>query len=168
MGGRRPPRDAGEGLLRPLPRPKGVLAIDDMIAALVNLDVNGLCLQWRNHLGGTPPAHLPRWLLMKILAHRIQTTAFGGLDKETRRVVRQPEGRRLASPDLHPFEARIPTTREGTELKTGALLDRLTRSLADFAKLVELFDAHQVSFVSVTQAFNTTTSMGRLTAARLT
>jgi site-specific DNA recombinase len=42
-------------------------------------------------------------------------------------------------------------------------VDRLTRSLADFAKLVELFDAHQVSFVSVTQAFNTTTSMGRLT-----
>src|SRR6202142_1138771 len=42
-------------------------------------------------------------------------------------------------------------------------VDRLTRSLADFAKLIELFDAHQVSFVSVTQAFNTTTSMGRLT-----
>src|ERR1700719_1808843 len=42
-------------------------------------------------------------------------------------------------------------------------VDRLTCSLADFAKLVELFDAHQVSFVSVTQAFNTTTSMGRLT-----
>ena len=39
----------------------------------------------------------------------------------------------------------------------------MTRSLADFAKLVELFDAYQVSFVSVTQAFNTTTSMGRLT-----
>src|SRR6516164_10529506 len=38
-----------------------------------------------------------------------------------------------------------------------------TRSLADFAKLVELFDAHGVSFVSVTQQFNTTTSMGRLT-----
>src|SRR5690242_18480818 len=42
-------------------------------------------------------------------------------------------------------------------------VDRLTRSLADFAKLVELFDAHSVSFVSVTQQFNTTTSMGRLT-----
>ena len=42
-------------------------------------------------------------------------------------------------------------------------VDRLTRSLADFAKLVELFDEHGVSFVSVTQAFNTTTSMGRLT-----
>ncbi|CAN5239774.1 hypothetical protein BH10PSE7_BH10PSE7_36100 [soil metagenome] len=42
-------------------------------------------------------------------------------------------------------------------------VDRLTRSLADFAKLVELFDGHAVSFVSVTQSFNTTTSMGRLT-----
>src|SRR5205807_10420850 len=42
-------------------------------------------------------------------------------------------------------------------------VDRLTRSLADFAKLVELFDAHNVSFVSVTQSFNTTSSMGRLT-----
>src|SRR6202165_4356643 len=42
-------------------------------------------------------------------------------------------------------------------------VDRLTRSLADFAKLVELFDSHGVSFVSVTQQLNTTTSMGRLT-----
>lgn len=42
-------------------------------------------------------------------------------------------------------------------------VDRLTRSLADFAKIVEAFDARGVSFVSVTQAFNTTTSMGRLT-----
>ncbi|MGH7780576.1 MAG: recombinase family protein [Candidatus Binataceae bacterium] len=42
-------------------------------------------------------------------------------------------------------------------------VDRLTRSLADFAKMVELFDAQGVSFVSVTQQFNTTTSMGRLT-----
>lgn len=42
-------------------------------------------------------------------------------------------------------------------------IDRLTRSLFDFAKIVETFDAHKVSFVSVTQAFNTTTSMGRLT-----
>ena len=42
-------------------------------------------------------------------------------------------------------------------------VDRLTRSLADFAKMVELFDAHSVSFVAVTQQFNTTTSMGRLT-----
>jgi site-specific DNA recombinase len=42
-------------------------------------------------------------------------------------------------------------------------VDRLTRSVADFAKLVELFDEHGVSFVSITQSFNTTSSMGRLT-----
>src|SRR5947209_9583184 len=56
-----------------------------------------------------------------------------------------------------------------TEVRAGRIViivvykvDRLTRSLADFAKLVELFDQHSVSFVSVTQSFNTTTSMGRL------
>ena len=42
-------------------------------------------------------------------------------------------------------------------------VDRLTRSLMDFAKMVELFDRHGVTFVAVTQQFNTTTSMGRLT-----
>jgi site-specific DNA recombinase len=42
-------------------------------------------------------------------------------------------------------------------------VDRLTRSLADFAKIIEILDAHKVSFVSVTQQFNTTSSMGRLT-----
>ena len=57
-----------------------------------------------------------------------------------------------------------------TEVKEGRVdvivvykVDRLTRSLADFAKLVETFDKHEVSFVSVTQSFNTTSSMGRLT-----
>src|SRR5258708_39048776 len=42
-------------------------------------------------------------------------------------------------------------------------VDRLTRSLSDFAKMVEVFDVRGVSFVAVTQQFNTTTSMGRLT-----
>src|SRR5215813_7494682 len=42
-------------------------------------------------------------------------------------------------------------------------VDRLTRSLSDFAKIVEVFDTQGVSFVAVTQQFNTTTSMGRLT-----
>src|SRR5215831_10200195 len=57
-----------------------------------------------------------------------------------------------------------------TEVRAGKVdvivvykVDRLTRSLSDFAKLVELFDQHAVSFVSVTQSFNTTSSMGRLT-----
>src|SRR4051794_26823479 len=42
-------------------------------------------------------------------------------------------------------------------------VDRLTRRLADFAKIVEILDSHRVSFVFVTQQFNTTSSMGRLT-----
>ena len=42
-------------------------------------------------------------------------------------------------------------------------VDRLQRSLIDFARIVEVFDRHNVSFVSITQPFNTTTSMGRLT-----
>lgn len=42
-------------------------------------------------------------------------------------------------------------------------VDRLTRTLSDFARMVEIFDEYEVSFVSVTQQFNTTTSMGRLT-----
>ena len=42
-------------------------------------------------------------------------------------------------------------------------VDRLTRALSDFARMVDIFDQHGVSFVSVTQQFNTTTSMGRLT-----
>ena len=58
----------------------------------------------------------------------------------------------------------IEDVRQGrTDIIVVYKVDRLTRSLADFAKLVELFDEHDVSFVSVTQAFNTTTSMGRLT-----
>ena len=108
----------------PAQRSDEAASLSDLIAGLADLDANGLRLQWRNHLGGTPPAHLPRWLLMKILAYRIQATAFGGLDKETLRVLRQPKGHRLASSNLHPFEARIATTREGTKLKAGALLAR--------------------------------------------
>lgn len=45
-------------------------------------------------------------------------------------------------------------------------VDRLTRALSDFAKLVEIFDRHGVSFVSITQQFNTTTSMGAADAER--
>ena len=65
---------------------------------------------------------------------------------------------------------RPAVTRLIDEVKRGRIqvivvykIDRLTRSLADFARLVEVLDAHGASFVSVTQQFNTTTSMGRLT-----
>ena len=62
------------------------------------------------------------------------------------------------------LDACSPTSSAGRWTSSGPYkMDRLTRSLTDFAKLVERFEAHGVTFVSVTQAFNTTTSMGRLT-----
>lgn len=118
------PRSVGEGLLRPTPRSDSLLTLDPTIAGLVELDVNGLCLQWRNRVGGTPPAHLPRWLLTRVLAYRIQAAELGGLDKETQSVLRQPKGGRLGSAEGRPFEARVPTTREGAKLRAGALLAR--------------------------------------------
>ena len=70
-------------------------------------------------------------------------------------------GASLDRPDLQRLLAEIAAGRVDTVVVYK--VDRLTRSLTDFAKLVELFDKYGVSFVSVTQAFNTTTSMGRLT-----
>ena len=70
-------------------------------------------------------------------------------------------GGSLDRPDLKRLMADVAARR--LDVIVVYKVDRLTRSLADFAKLVELFDAHGVSVVSVTQAFNTTTSMGRLT-----
>jgi site-specific DNA recombinase len=70
-------------------------------------------------------------------------------------------GASLARPALQALLAAVRARKVDTVV--AYKIDRLTRSLADFAKLIELFDAHAVSFVAVTQQFNTTTSMGRLT-----
>lgn len=70
-------------------------------------------------------------------------------------------GGTLDRPDLQRLLADIRARK--VDIVVVYKVDRLTRSLTDFAKLVELFDANSVSFVSVTQAFNTTNSMGRLT-----
>jgi DNA invertase Pin-like site-specific DNA recombinase len=230
--------------------PSEAETLDAMIAGLVDLDADQLRLQWRNQMGGTVLAHLPRWLLQRVLAYRLQAATLGDLDKATVRFIRASQGDAIDSADDRPFKKRKPRTRDGISLNWGALLrkaslrcaiytrvstengleqefnsldnqreaseayvrshahegwklirdgyddggfsggsmdrpalakllddvrarkidvivvykvDRLTRSLADFAKLVDLFDEHDVSFISVTQAFNTTTSMGRLT-----
>jgi DNA invertase Pin-like site-specific DNA recombinase len=69
-----------------------------------------------------------------------------------------------ASLDRPALQQLLADVRAGTiDIVLVYKVDRLTRSLADFAKLIELFDAHDVSFVSVTQSFNTSSSMGRLT-----
>ena len=70
-------------------------------------------------------------------------------------------GATLARPALHRLLADIEAGR--VDVLVVYKVDRLTRALADFARLIEIFDRHAVSFVSVTQQFSTTTSMGRLT-----
>ena len=100
-----------------LPLDASVLSI---VANLEGLDLNGLRRQWRAHLGGEPPTHPPRWLLMRVLAYRLQSDAFGGLDKSIQRILRSGKEDGVGAP----FDRREPQTREGVSLKVGALLVR--------------------------------------------
>src|SRR5580704_6368559 len=69
-----------------------------IVANLEGLDLNGLRRQWRAHLGGEAPAHLSHWLLMKVLAYRLQSDAFGDLDKSIQRMLRSNNDRDAATP----------------------------------------------------------------------
>jgi hypothetical protein len=104
--------------------PGASLPLDASILTIVtNLeghDLNGLRRQWRAHLGGEPPAHLPRWLLIRVLAYRLQADAFGDLDKSIRRILSFGKEDGVGAP----FDRRAPQTREGSGLKVGALLVR--------------------------------------------
>ena len=80
-----------------------------IVADLEGHDLNGLRRHWRAHLGGEPPTHLPRWLLTRVLAYRLQSDAFGGLDKSIQRMLRSKAGGAAA-----PFERRAPQTREAS------------------------------------------------------
>jgi len=99
------------------PRDASVLSI---AADLEGHDLNGLRRHWRAHLGGEPPTHLPRWLLMRVLAYRLQSDAFGGLEKSIQRMLRSEKDDDAAAP----FDRRAPQTREGVGLKAGAQLVR--------------------------------------------
>jgi hypothetical protein len=97
--------------------------LDLTIAWLDDLDAEQLRLQWRNHLGGTAPAHLSRWLLLRVLAYRLQAAALGDLDKAAVRSIRVSQG---DANDFvgSPFKPRKPSTRDGIGLNPGALLVR--------------------------------------------
>ena len=90
------------------------------MAGLEGHDLNGLRRQWRAHLGGVPPVHLQRWLLMRVLAYRLQADAFGGLDKSVQRMLHSDKEQGSAMP----FDRRAPQTRDGVGLKAGAMLVR--------------------------------------------
>ena len=104
--------------------PKASLPLDasvlSIVAGLEGHDLNGLRRLWRAHLGGEPPLHLPRWLLMRVLAYRLQADTFGGLDKSIRQKLRSNKKQDVAAP----FDRRAPQSRDGVGLKAGALLVR--------------------------------------------
>jgi hypothetical protein len=104
--------------------PEASLSLDasvfSIVARLEGHDLNGLRRQWRAHLGGEPPAHLQRWLLIRVLAYRLQIDAFGGLDKSIERMLPFRKGQRAALL----FDRRAPQTRDGVGLKAGAMLVR--------------------------------------------
>src|SRR5271166_1554662 len=100
---------AGEASVPPALSASERETVDASVASLSGLNLDQLRLQWRNQLGGIAPAHLPGWLLIRVLAYRIQAAAFGDLDRTILRRLRAPRG---------------PTTREGVGLKSGALLVR--------------------------------------------
>jgi Protein of unknown function (DUF2924) len=117
--------NSGQAAKRPTaPTPEASLPLDasllSIVANLEGLDLNGLRRQWRTHLGGEAPAHLSRWLLMKVLAYRLQSDAFGDLDKSIRRILRSGKEDGVGAP----FDRRAPQTRDGVGLKAGALLVR--------------------------------------------
>lgn len=97
--------------------------LDATISGLAALNADQLRLQWRNHLGGTAPAHVPRWLLLRVLAYRLQAVALGDLDKASLRIIRTSQGDAIDFV-AHPFNNRKPKTRDGIGLNPGALLVR--------------------------------------------
>ena len=90
MAKRRNASGPGGALVPSAPSSSERETLDALVASLSGLSAHQLRLQWRNHLGGIAPAHLPGWLLMRVLAYRIQTAAFGDLDRAILRRLREP------------------------------------------------------------------------------
>jgi hypothetical protein len=92
--------------------------IDDEIARLRDLDVKALRAQWHNVLGRLPPPHLPRHLLLRIVAYRLQADRLGDLDPQNKREL---DG--AGSPEKAQQNAAALAERQ-TELKAGTILGR--------------------------------------------
>jgi hypothetical protein len=115
--------DIGRNHSHPMSSQSKSEMLDATVAGLSDLDADQLRLQWRNHLDGTAPAHLPRWLLQRVLAYRLQAAALGDLDKATARIIRTPQGAAIDFAS-RPFKTRSPRTRDGISLNPGTLLVR--------------------------------------------
>jgi hypothetical protein len=121
--------------------PGALLSADASLAAVLagleGLELEGLRRQWRNHLGGEAPAHLPRWLLVKVLGHRLQVAAFGDLDKSVRRQLRHGADGEGGLINAAPFDRRDAQTRDGIALRPGALLVREWRGKLERVMVLE-------------------------------
>jgi DUF2924 family protein/uncharacterized protein DUF3489 len=124
MGKHQQAGGAGGALVAPAPSSSERERLEAAVSNLSGLNADQLRLQWRNHLGGMPPAHLPGRLLARVLAYRIQAAAFGDHDRAILRRLREMKGEALESRQAPPFATRGPTTRKGVGLKSGALVVR--------------------------------------------
>jgi Protein of unknown function (DUF2924) len=128
--GRRPSISSSDALL------SADATLATLLASLQGLEAEGLRRQWRNHLGGEARAHLPSWLLVKVLAHRLQVAAFGDIDKSVRRPLRDesdPEGNQHTPP----FDRRDAQTRDGIAPRPRALLVREWRGKLERVMVLE-------------------------------
>jgi hypothetical protein len=128
------------------------IEVGRLVASLPDLDKAQLLLRWRNHVGGAAPTHLPRRLLARVLAFRMQVQAFGDVSAETLRMVQRGSGNMTAEAAPAPLANRAPATRDGTDLRPGAMLAREWRGkLERVTALDEGFGWNGKSFGSLSQ-----------------
>ncbi len=117
-------------------RADGAADLCRLVSDLQSLDRRQLLLQWRNHLGGTPPSHLPTWMLMRVLAYRLQAAVLGDLESGLLRRLRGAEDRESEA-QTSPFANRSPATRDGVGLRPGAMLAREWRGKLERVTVLE-------------------------------
>src|SRR4029077_3714631 len=100
----------------PAPPDRETLGVE--IARLRDLDIGGLRSRWHAVFGRPPPRHLPRHLLFRMVAYRLQADRYGDLDDEKRRVLDHSE-----TPATDPRRA-LDSTRRSTEVRPGTVFNR--------------------------------------------
>ena len=118
MAKRRKASGVGEASVPPTPSASEREMLDASVARLSALNVDQLRLHWRNHVGPVAPAQLPGWLLMRVLAYRIQAAAFGDLDRAILRRLREPWNEGFESGDARPFVTRRSPRRSPARIGT--------------------------------------------------